>query len=228
MRTHPRLTALAAVIVLASAALANAGPADKPEPNANNGKHYGHSNTDSAALTLRMDMRRLWEDHVAYTRNYLISATGNLPDKQAVADRLLRNQDDIGNAIQPYYGDAAAKKLAGLLRDHIMIATEVVKAAQAGDKTALATQQQKWTANGKSIAAFLAGANPNWKQADLEVMMQMHLDLLTKQVAARLNKDWTAELKAYDDGHDHILKMADALSDGIEKQFPAKFQQASN
>lgn len=225
MRTHPKLTALAAVIVLASAALAGAGT-DKPMPPGQM-KHYDNS-MDSAAMKLRMDMRRLWEDHVAYTRNYLISATSNLPDKQVVAERLLRNQDDIGNAIQPYYGDAAAKKLSGLLRDHIMIATEVVKAAQAGDKTALATQQQKWTANGNSIAAFLAGANPNWSKVDLERMMQMHLDLLTKQVAARLNKDWSAELRAYDEGHDHILKMADALSDGIAKQFPAKFQQAAN
>jgi hypothetical protein len=177
---------------------------------------------------MRMEMRKLWEDHIVYTRNYVISATSNLPDAQPVLDRLLRNQDDIGNAIAPYYGADAAKKLSTLLREHITIAGAVVKAAMAGDQTTLKAQQDKWSANGKSIAVFLSGANPNWKQADLEQMMQMHLDLLTKQVTARINKDWAADIKAYDDGTDHILKMADALSDGIEKQFPDKFAQASN
>ena len=79
---------------------------------------------------LRLDMRKLWEDHITYTRNYIISALADLPDKDAVAGRLLRNQDDIGAAVATYYGADAGKKLAGLLRDHIMVATEVVAAAR--------------------------------------------------------------------------------------------------
>jgi hypothetical protein len=183
---------------------------------------------DTPSVKARLEMRKLWEDHIVYTHAYVISATSNLPDAQAVLQRLLQNQDDIGNAIKPYYGEAAGAKLATLLREHITIAGTVVKAAMGNNKAVLATEQQKWTANGKSIATFLSGANPNWKQADLEQMMQAHLDLLTNAVVARLNKNYTGEIKAYDEGHDHILKMADALSAGIEKQFPDKFAQASN
>ena len=51
-------------------------------------------------------MRKLWEDHIEYTRNYIISALGNLEDTPKIADRLLRNQDDIGNAVKPIYGEA--------------------------------------------------------------------------------------------------------------------------
>lgn len=69
------------------------------------------------------------------------------------------------------------KKLAALLRDHILIATEVVKAAKAGNKQQLADAQKKWSANGKDIATFLSGANSNWAQADLEQMLQKHLNL---------------------------------------------------
>lgn len=178
----------------------------------------------SAAVELKMAMRTLWEEHIVYTRGYIVSALAGLPDGDAVAQRLLRNQDDIGNAIKPYYGDAAGKKLAALLRDHIMVATEVVKAAKAGDKPQLAKAQAKWTANGKEIAAFLSGANPHWPRKTLEDMLQAHLDFTSAEVVARLDKDWAADIKAYDDGHAHMLMFADTLADGIAMQFPDKFR----
>jgi len=172
----------------------------------------------------RTAMRKLWEDHITYTRNYIISALAGLPDTDAVAARLMKNQDEIGAAIKPYYGDAAGDKLAGLLRDHISQAAEVVKAAKGGDKAQLDAAQAKWSANGKEIAAFLSGANPNWAKADLEAMLQKHLDLTSGEVVARLHKDWAADIKAYDEGHEHMLMFADALTDGIAKQYPEKFQ----
>jgi hypothetical protein len=173
---------------------------------------------------LRMGMRMLWEEHITYTRNYIISALADLPDRDAVAQRLLKNQDDIGNAIKPFYGDQAGQKLAALLRDHIMIATEVVKAAKASNSEQLDVAQKKWSANGKDIAAFLSSANPNWPKQTLESMLQKHLDLTTGEVVGRLKKDWAADIKSYDDGHAHMLMFADALTDGITKQFPEKLK----
>lgn len=180
--------------------------------------------SSAAAVEVRMAMRQLWEEHIVYTRNYIISDLADLPDKDAVAQRLLRNQDDIGNAIKPYYGDEAGNKLSALLRDHIMVATEVVTAAKGGDKAQLAAAQEKWTANGKEIAGFLSSANPNWPRATLEEMLQKHLDLTSGEVVGRLNKDWVADIKAYDEGHAHMLMFADTLTEGIAKQFPDKFK----
>jgi hypothetical protein len=174
-------------------------------------------------LTLRLAMRNLWEDHVFYTRNYVISALANLEDKDTVANRLLRNQDDISNAVAPYYGDAAGKKLAGLLRNHIMIATEVVSAANTGNKEALDNANKRWYANADDIAGFLSGANPNWQRKDLTNMLYTHLDLLTGQVVSRIKKDWKSDIDYYDKGQAHILMLADTLTEGIVKQFPDKF-----
>ena len=176
------------------------------------------------AVGLKMAMRQLWEEHITYTRNYIISALADLPDGDAVAKRLLKNQDDIGDAIKPFYGDEAGKKLSALLREHILIATEVVKAAKGGNQDQLAAAQTKWTANGKDIAAFLSSANPNWLRNDLEEMLQKHLDLTTGEVVGRLTKDWAKDIESYDKGHLHMLMFADLLSDGITKQFPAKFE----
>jgi hypothetical protein len=171
----------------------------------------------------RAGMRKLWEDHITYTRNYIISALADLPDADAVAKRLLANQDDIGNAVKPFYGEEAGQGAAALLKDHINIAVEVVAAAKAGDKAKLDAAQQKWSANGAEIAKFLAAANPTWNEADLTATLQKHLDLTTGEVVGRLNEDWDADIKSYDEGHEHMLMFADTLIQGVAQQFPDQF-----
>ena len=179
---------------------------------------------NKSVVDLRLDMRKLWEDHITYTRNYIISALADLEDTGKVAERLLKNQDDIGDAIKPMYGDEAGKKLASLLRDHILVATEVVKAAKMGNNEELAKANKKWEANADDIATFLSAANPNWPRQDLVNMLYKHLELTTGEVVSRLKKDWQADLDYYDKGHVHMLMFSDALTDGIVKQFPDKFK----
>ena len=171
----------------------------------------------------RSDMRKLWVDHVTWTRVYIIDAVNDLPSKGVTAERLLRNQSDIGEAIKPFYGQAAGDTLSALLKDHIRIATEVVDAAKAGQAAKKEDAARRWGANADDIAAFLSGANPNWPAADMKHHMREHLDLTTAEVVARLNKDWAADVAAYDRVHEQILKMADVLSAGIIKQHRAKF-----
>ena len=174
---------------------------------------------------LRGDMRKLWEDHITWTRLYIVSATASLPDKDATAQRLLRNQADIGNAIKPFYGEAAGTKLTALLKDHITIAVEIIDAAMKGDAARKDDAVKRWSVNADDIAAFLSGANPsNWPAADMKKMMRDHLDLTTAELVARLQKNWAADVQAYDNVHDEILRMSDMLSDGIARQFPTKFK----
>src|SRR5215208_4684638 len=110
-------------------------------------------------------MRKLWEDHITWTRVFIISAVAGLPDKDAATQRLLQNQVDIGNAIKPFYGNAADDQLTALLKDHIVIAADVVTAAKANDKPKLDDANKRWSDNADQIAAFLSKANPkNWPE----------------------------------------------------------------
>jgi hypothetical protein len=176
------------------------------------------------ATDFRNAMRKLWEDHITWTRLYIVSAVADLPDKDATTKRLLQNQTDIGNAIKPFYGDAAGDKLTALLKDHILIAAELIDAARAGDTAKKEEATKRWSANADDIASFLSGANPkNWPLAEMKSMMHEHLEVTTAEVVARLKKDWTADVSAYEKVHEQILKMADMLSSGIIEQFPASF-----
>lgn len=170
-------------------------------------------------------MRRLWEDHVLWTRLFIVSAVAGLPDKEATTNRLLRNQDDIGNGIKPYYGADAGAKLTVLLKDHITIAADLVETLKANDSTKADAAKKKWFANADEIAAFLSAANPTaWSLEHSKMMMREHLDVTIEEVAARLKGDWDADVAAFEKVHEQALRMADMLSDGIRGQFPEKFQ----
>jgi hypothetical protein len=170
-------------------------------------------------------MRKLWEDHITWTRLVIVSLANDLPDSGPTVQRLLQNQDDIGDAIKPFYGDAAGEQLSSLLRDHILIAAEIIQAAKSGDTAAQNDAIARWYANADEIAAFLNSANPkNWPLDEMKTMMREHLDLTLQEAVAYLQGDHAASIATYDQVHLQILGMADMLSDGIIRQFPSKLK----
>lgn len=176
-----------------------------------------------SANDLKMAERKLWIDHVLWTRNFIISDIAGLEDKDVVLERLLKNQDDIGNSIKPYYGEDAGNKLSILLREHITIAGQVVDAAKSGNKDNLEKYNKLWYENADKIADFLSGANPDYSNKSLRDMLHKHLKLTTDEAVARLNKDWKADVVVYDKGEEHMIMFADTIADGIVKQFPDIF-----
>ena len=210
-----------------------------------------------AHAALGSAMRKLWSDHVIWTRLYIMAAVADKPDPiaklpegvrtaagekmpagvfqatgpalgeaDAAAGRLLKNQEDIGEAIVPFYGKDNGNKLTGILKEHIMIAVELVNAAKANDDKKFAEYDRKWDDNARQIAKFLSGANPNWPEAAVYDLLDQHLRLTKGEVVARIKKDWAADIKAFDDIFTEILVLADTLTRGLVAQFPDRFPDA--
>ena len=173
--------------------------------------------------SFKLDMRRVWSDHVIWTRAYIVAATSGGADHQAAAARLMRNQDDIGSAMAEFYGKSMGGRLTVLLRRHISIAVDFIRIAKAGDRNAQEQTDDLWQQNAMDIAELLSLANPNWPLATMMDMMKRHLATTTAEIAARLNKTWDDDVRTFDAVHDHILLMSDVLADGIIRQFPDRF-----
>ena len=146
------LTVLIA-LVSAVAALAVSGGHDAAAHGSNHGT--AAPVVTQKQLAFRNDMRKLWEDHVTWTRLAIISLTTDSPDTNATVGRLLQNQVDIGDAVKPYYGEAAGDELTKLLKEHILGAVDVLMAAKSGDQNKLTLAEDAWFANGREIADFL-------------------------------------------------------------------------
>lgn len=205
-----------------TAATAGAQDIDQHADHGQHGRTFVPRTADQVAF--HDQMRKLWEDHITWTRLAIIAAVDELPDTQLTVERLLRNQDDIGAAIAPFYGEAAADQLTVLLREHITVAVELVLAAKSGDSAAFDDAKERWYANGDEIADFLAAANPRfWPTDVMRDAMRTHLDQTLAEAAQRIAGDHAAEIATYEEVHAHILVMADLLSAGIMQQFPSQF-----
>lgn len=171
----------------------------------------------------KADMRVLWMEHAIWTERYVVSAIAGLEDQEEILARLLKNQDDIGNAVKPFYGEAAGNKLAQLLREHILIAGKLVEAAKSGNQADFQKYNTEWFKNADTLTDFLTSANPHFNKNTIKEMFYMHLKLVTDSAVARLKKDWNGDIAAFDKNEAHLIHMADALTEGILKQFPNKF-----
>lgn len=215
------ISIFAAITILILAMSSQAAPAQlKME------QQKAHAKSD--AIQLQMHMRDVWQEHVAWTRNVILCLVDDLPGKEQAVNRLLQNQKDIGNAFKPYYGAAAAQQLTDLLTEHIMLFPDVVHAHMLGDKAACAAAQATWNVNSAAIADFLSKSNPNWGLADMEKMMDHHLKLTIDEAMQRIQKDYDADVTAYDKAQHEMQMMADMLTDGIVKQFPTRFRHSAS
>ena len=225
-RTAPAIGAVVTTALIVAVSIG--GLLTGPRAGAGSAAEARHVHVDrsdgSERLAFHDAMRKLWEDHVTWTRLFIVSFAHDLPDLGATTDRLLQNQVDIGDAVKPFYGEAAGRRLTTLLTEHITTAATLLEAAKAGDADAFDDAHDAWYANGRRIARFLHEANPdNWALRDLKQMMRDHLDRTLAEAAAHLSGDYEQDIAAYDAVHLEILHMADMLSDGIIAQFPQKF-----
>ncbi len=176
-----------------------------------------------AVWSLRTAMRRLWADHAIWTRQYIVAAVAGTLDADHAAARLLKNQEDIGNAIVPYYGEEAGAALTKYLKEHILIAVDLVAAAKEGNNVRFGIFDRKWSRNARSIATFLSRANPYWSKKDVMDLLALHLQLTKGEAVARLQGDWEADVAAFDEIFTEMLTLSDALADGIVHQFAEPF-----
>jgi hypothetical protein len=178
----------------------------------------------TSRLAYHDEWRKLWEDHITWTRVVIIGILDELPGTNTYIERLLQNYEDMEEALAPYYGEEA-EVLGDLIQDHLVIAAELLTAANNGDTDAFNDAQARWYANASDIAVQMNEMNPkSWPLKETERMWVEHLDATLEEATTHLTGDFAGEVAAYDMVHDMALEMADFFSNGVMQQFPGRFQ----
>lgn len=194
-------------------------------PYASPGYHPAHARPQVICLTkaqidFKNHMRLLWEQHVAWTRMAITSLVFGLPDTDAVLARLLQNAPDMGNALKPFFGEAIGNTYSRLIKEHLTIAADLIKAAKAGDTNKAAALEKKWYANGDEIIHFLSSILTYLPKEEFKKMFYEHLALTKSEAVSMLNKDYQTSIQLYDRIEQGALMMADMIRNAILLQFP--------
>ena len=178
----------------------------------------------SKDLTLLVDMREAWSQHVYWTRMLLISIAERLKDQQNVTRRLLRNPADIAEIFARYYPADTAKSIEQLLTEHLQIGAELITALRDKDSTKAQELQRQWYANADEMAEAFSEINPEYVKEEVRQMLYEHLRLTTDEVAMRLAGNYPADIDAFDKVEEEAMMMADYFTWGIIGQYPEKFR----
>ena len=159
-------------------------------------------------LQISNTIRRLWMEHVLWTRFFIVSTAFNLPDLSLVTERLLQNPVDFAGELQPLYGRQKAMQFQELFTDHLLIAAKLVNAAKAGDTAEIEKQRKNWYANAENIAIFLGTINPFWSVSVWRNLLFDHLRMTENEAVFTLTGQYEESIKEFDDIQAEALKMA--------------------
>ena len=176
-----------------------------------------------AQVELLNTLRRLWIEHVLWTRMFIQSTLNSSGDVEEVTNRLLQNPSDFATVLIPIYGETNARRFEEFFRDHLLIAAALVNAAKAGDMAAYNEQRTRWYENADDIANFLAEINPHWSERDWQSMLYDHLYMTEVEAMQIAGRDYAESIQQFDNIQREALQMADEMARGIIAQFPARF-----
>ena len=137
-------------------------------------------------MNLMNELRKLWMEHLMWTRLFVVSALAELPDMEITTKRLLKNPSDFAKVMEIFYGRPKADTFRSLLEEHLKIAASIVDNAKKGNTRAVEQFSKLWYSNADRIAAFLAGINPGWAEDEWRTLLRDHLRMTADMVTARL------------------------------------------
>ncbi|MDD4003223.1 MAG: acetylglutamate kinase [Clostridia bacterium] len=174
---------------------------------------------DSQQVMLSNTIRRLWFEHILWTRFFIISTAEELGDLEFVTQRLLKNPSDFGEVLGKFYDKSVADRFIKLFTDHLLIAADLVNAAKAGDSKSAEMARIRWYDNADDIAGFFAKINPFWSERQWQQMLYEHLELTEEEAAQRLAGNYQRDIELFDDIEEQALHMADVMTRGLLRQF---------
>lgn len=183
------------------------------------GINWKYHTANYGQMNLINELRKLWEEHVIWTRLFVVSALAELPDLDITTKRLLRNPSDFANILEIFYGKQKADTFRSLLEDHLKVAASIVDNLKHGNAKAEEQYTKLWYSNADQIAAFLAGINPAWSEDEWKNLMHDHLRMLADDIAARMSGEYIKDSIIFDMIEEQALAMADVMAAGMIKQF---------
>ncbi len=163
---------------------------------------------------LYSDSKNLWNEHLCYTRNAIVSLLNGTKDIDAVSDRLMTNQEEIAELLFPYYDRNDVEAFTAVLKEHVVLAVALVNKMKAKEATDEATKALY--DNGDKMLTWMENENSYyWSRIITQPLWNDHLKHTIDEVTNRMKEDWVADIQSFDYNRACMSKWAELYATGI-------------
>lgn len=175
-------------------------------------------------LQTKMALRDLWVEHVFWIRGYVLAQrAGDAAQAKVAEAEVVSNARALAASVVPFYGAAAGDALFQLLAGHWGAVKDYQAQTAAGSRDGQSKAVKALTDNARAIAKFLSGANPYLPEDAVFGLLAAHGAHHVAQIDAVQKRDYATEARTWAPMRQHMLGIADAITDALARQFPGKF-----
>ena len=225
---HKRFIKKAAIIVLAVALIGGAGfflGKNNASGDTNNPAGSSSNTVYSTSSDLRKDLNIKLAEHVALSSEAMRTSYDNHGSSTAVVDELDKNSQELAEIIGSFYGEEPKATFLKLWRDHITFLINYTISTKNDDKEGREQALSDLEDYSQESAEFFAGLNNNLSTENLKPLFADYRDIMIDSIDDYSNAKYTESLDKESQAYVQAGKIADAISDGIARQFPDKFGQ---
>lgn len=158
----------------------------------------------------RSTLRKLFTDHAVYTNKYSIAYIAHLGSADALLNRLLDNQQEIGMYLGQFLGAAVGEAITAILTEHIQLAGKALE--DIAHRRPIAPTMQKILANVDKFAtavAKLTGVKTDYQKWYKEFLH--HNEMVLEIAKLNIKGLYIQENEAYDTYYTHMLRFSDMM-----------------
>ena len=170
-------------------------------------------------VELSNTIRKNWINIARWTRNFILSETLNLGNRDTIVQRLLQTTNEIGGLFAQYYGPEVGDSVTTIYQDYVRNLQSMIIAYQNSDVGAIEQAREALNKNTNDLADVLSRANRYWDKPTLQILFQVLVESNENQIAGIVEGNSDREVAAYDQFIEQVYNISDELTYGIIRQF---------
>jgi hypothetical protein len=142
-------------------------------------------------------LQDLWMQYVMWERSLLIAQAFDLPNLQAVLDRLYGIPLDFYNTLRVFYGDRIAQQMLNYLQQRIIIESRLIDAMIAGDQSTVDTYTTQLYQNADELASYF-DQFPYWTAAQWKSLLYQDISMFFDEIRSILSEEYEREIEIFE------------------------------
>lgn len=157
---------------------------------------------------------QLWTERLVWVRQLIISQMLSLRDFPFVAQRLQRNDAELGQILGSVFGPEAGARFEQLLGEYIRNLNGVASTVKSGNDPDPLMQQ--WYGSAAEIGEFASQINPYWGKSAVESLIDDEIGLESDLLSGLKNDEFARVVANFDPAYDKALEAARFMIYGIK------------